>query len=378
MKKIEFAKPYVFEEEMNSVIEVLRGSVFTHGPKVKAFESAFAAYTGSKYAIAVNSCTAALHLTWLSLGVKPGDEVIVPAQTHVATAHAVQYTGATPVFVDVDLQSYNLTLDLIKQKYTSKTAAICVVHMGGLPVEMGPILEFCKSKNIYLVEDCAHALGARYKGRHVGTCGFAGAFSFYPTKHITTGEGGMLVTDDEQLYSRACQLRAFGIDNHYSNRKLPGLYQVVGLGLNYRMSEMAAALGIEQMKRCDEIMAIRKENKHEWHLALEGIAGLVPQLDYEGNSHFFMQSRITEQYAITRDDLLAELTKRNIGCSVHYATPVPLMDYYRLQHGYKPECFPNADEIGRNAITLPVGPHISKKDIHYIADVIRTMGLKPV
>src|SRR5437016_4083230 len=249
-RTIPFGRPWITDDDRKSVLEVLQGPILTHGPQCKAFEAEFAAFMGKDArAVTMSSCMAALHMAYFALGIGPGDEVLVPAQTHTATAHAVEVVGARPVFVDCDPATGNVTAERLAAAVTPRTKALSVVHFLGIPCRMPEIMEVASRHNLKVIEDCALAVGTRYGDRHVGLFGDAGCFSFYPVKHITTGEGGMFVTKHKELAATVARLRAFGVDRSKVSQATPGLYEVPKLGLNYRMSEMQAALGRSQLRR---------------------------------------------------------------------------------------------------------------------------------
>src|SRR5919204_4996993 len=250
MAAIPFGKPMLGDEERAAAAEVLAGTTLTHGPKVKEFEAAFADFTGAPYAVATATCMASLHLAYLFLDIGPGDEVIVPAQTHVAMALAGQAVGAKPVFLDSEPRTGCVDLDRLEGLITPRTRAISVVHYLGLPVDMERVLEIARRHDCFVVEDCAIALGARIGDLHVGLHGDIGCFSFYPVKHITTGEGGMVITTREDVADRVSKQRAFGIDKSVlADRRHTGAYEIEHVGLNYRLSEIGAALGLVQIGR---------------------------------------------------------------------------------------------------------------------------------
>ena len=260
VRNIPFGKPMIGEEERRAVMDVLSGPILTHGPRVHEFEKVFAQFTQAPFAVATGSCTAALHLAYLQLGIGAGDEVIVPTQSHVATAHAVEYCGARPVFIDSEPRTGNIDLDAIEACVTERTRALSVVHYLGLPVEMDRVIEIGRRHKLFVVEDCALAIGSYYQGTHCGLIGDVGCFSFYPVKHITTAEGGMLITRHADVAKRVAMQRAFGIDrNVVSERKTPGDYDVELLGFNYRLNEIGAALGLEQMSASSVSRAAARE-----------------------------------------------------------------------------------------------------------------------
>ena len=258
--KIPFGKPLINRREIDLVTKVLKSGIYVHGPKSKEFEEKFKKFTKAKNAISVSSCTAGMHLIYFSLGIGKGDEVIVPAQTHTATAHAVELTGAKPIFVDCESKTGNIDIKKINKKINKKTKAICVVHYLGIPVDMRELNKITRRKKIFLLEDCALSLGAKFKNVHTGLIGDAGVFSFYPVKHMTTAEGGMIITNNNNLARKLRLKKAFGINKNFSERKISGLYDAVELGFNYRMSEIHASIGIEQLKKLPAFLKRRKNN----------------------------------------------------------------------------------------------------------------------
>ena len=263
MKIIPFSSPDINEQDIESVAKVIKSGWLTHGNYSELLETLFCQYTGAKYATTVSNCTAGLHLSCLAAGFSKGDEVIVPAQTHVATAHAVEYTGAKPVFIDVDSITGNIKWELINSKLSKNTKGIITVHMAGHPCNMSEIKKICNRNDIQLIEDCAHAIGTVYKDKHVGNFGKAGCFSFYPTKQITTGEGGVVISNDRKFIEKIKSLKAFGIDTPLKLRKKPGIYDVKDLGYNYRMTDFQAALGAGQIERYAENLKKRKSNGYQ-------------------------------------------------------------------------------------------------------------------
>ena len=371
VRTIPFGRPWITEEDQQAVLAVLQSPVLTHGPQGNAFETEFARFLGEDcYCIAVSSCMAALHLAYLQMGIGPGDEVIVPAQTHVATVHAVEWVGARPVFVDCELRTGNLDIARVEAAITPRTKAIGLVHFLGMPCDMPSILAIAERHGLKVVEDCAIALGTRLQGRHAGLFGEAGCFSFYPVKHITAGEGGMIVTRDPEVARRINLLRAFGVDRSHGERTRPGQYDVVALGLNYRMSELQAALGCSQLRRIQDMLAQRRAN----FFALKSLVGSFPDVhvldapEVESiNSHYCLSAVLTGKLASQRDAIVERLKQSGVGTSVYYPQPVPRMLYYRQKYGYQAECFPRAEAISDRSIALPVGPHLIPEDIEYIA-----------
>jgi perosamine synthetase len=371
-RQIPFGRPWITEREKQAVVDVMSGHILTHGPQGKAFEEEFARFAGPDcHALSVSSCMAALHLAWLHFGIGPGDEVIVPAQTHTATVHAVEWVGARPVFVDCDPATGNLTAERIERAITPRTKAISVVHFLGIPCDMPPIVALAAAHNLKVVEDCALAVGGRWDGRHVGLHGDAGCFSFYPVKHITTGEGGMFITRHKSVAEGVAKLRAFGVDRTHTERAIPGMYDVPSLGLNYRMSEMQAAIGRVQMTRIDENLDGRRARFAEIAQGLRGMAGLrvLDSTSAAGpNSHYCLTVVLEGALAARRDELVAQLNADGIGTSVYYPHPVPRLKYYSGKYGYQASDFPNASEISDHSIALPVGWHIDADDSAYIVE----------
>jgi len=378
--QIPFARPWVTDEDRAAVLEVLHGHILTHGPQCRAFEQQFSAFLGaSAHSVTVSSCMAALHLSYLHFGIGPGDDVIVPAQTHVATVHAVEWVGATPVFVDCDPATGNMTPADIAVAVTPQTKAISVVHFAGIPCDMPAIMEVADRHGLKVIEDCAIALGARLDGTHVGLFGDAGCFSFYPVKHITTGEGGMFVSRHARAAEKVEKLRAFGVDRSHSERAVPGMYDVPELGLNYRMSEMQAALGRVQMGRFHENLARRRANFAALKAALAGIPG-VRVLDARAtsvtSSPYCLIATLEGVAAGRRNDIVLRLNARGIGTSIYYPQPVPRMAYYRGKYGYDARRFPGAEAISDASLALPVGPHVTEDDMGQIAEAFGTAILE--
>ncbi len=358
------------DEERVAVAAVLAGTTFVHGPRIEEFEHHFAEFTGARHAIAVSSCTTALHLAYLAAGIGVGDEVIVPAQTHVATAFAVEYVGATPVFVDAESRTGNLDLDAVESAITPRTRALSIVHYLGMPVDMDRVRAIADRHGLFVVEDCALAIGTRFRGRHAGTLGDVGCFSFYPVKHMTTAEGGMVTTNDDALAARIRRQRAFGLDKTVTERAIPGVYDVTMLGYNYRMNELEAAIGTVQLTRVPGFLAARQRNDDALRAALARIPG-VSLLATSGGS--FVSSRycglaiLDDATAPRRFEVVAVLKERGVGTSIYYPHPVPHLAYFREKYGYAETAFPNAARISNHGIALPVGPHLTEDDMWYIA-----------
>lgn len=380
-RTIPFGRPWITDDDRKAILEVLDGPILTHGPQCKNFEAEFAAFLGEgAHAVSMSSCMGALHMAYFALGIGAGDEVLVPAQTHSATAHAVELVGARPVFVDCDPNTGNVTADRLAAAVTPRTKAISVVHFIGIPCTMPDILEVAARHDLKVIEDCALGVGARFDGKHVGLFGDAGCFSFYPAKHITTGEGGMFVSRHAHLAESVAHKRAFGVDRTHSGSTIPGIYEVTQLGLNYRMSEIHAALGRTQMRKLPEILSRRFHN-------FASLKKMVSQqtdvrvLDAtdprQKSSHYCLSAILEGSAGERRDELVRKLNAAGVGTSVYYPAPVPRMKYYLKKYPYKSDNFREAAKISDCSVALPVGPHLSSEDVDYIG-LVFIQALKEV
>lgn len=370
-RNIPFGKPWIGNEEKQAVLEVLSGDVLTHGPQSKAFEEEFSRFMGGEgYCVSVSSGMAALHLGYLEMDIGPGDEVIVPAETHVATAHAVEIVGARPVFLDCEPETGNIDASKLESLITKKTKAISMVHFLGVPCDLDAIMQVTDKHGLKVIEDCALAIGACYKGKHVGLIGDTGCFSFYPVKHITTGDGGMFVTKHKDVAARVGKIRGFYVDKTFAERSIPGMYDTTGLGLNYRMSDINASIGRQQVRRLETILERRKAN----FIALKaGLAKLsnVSILDSRSEdattSYYCLSVVLEKPLSEKRIEIVKKLNAAGVGTSVYYPQPVPRMTYYKNKYGYNAAHFPQAERISDQSIALPVGPHLTADDMTYIA-----------
>lgn len=357
---IPLGKPTLGPEEEDAVIRVLRSGMLAQGSEVAGFEDQFARYCGTRQAVAVNSGTAALHAALAALGIGPGQEVIVPAFTFFATASAVCMCGARPVFADVDPDTFNLSVESAQEVLSQRTHAMIGVHLFGQPCEMRPLLELCDERGIFFLEDAAQAHGARYHGKTVGGLGTAGCFSFYPTKNMTAGEGGMVTMDDEVLARR---IRIF--INHGQEEK----YRHTCLGYNFRMNDLSAAIGKEQLKKLGGFNQKRRENAawYDTHLRREGI---VTPIIAPGMTHVYHQYviRVTGSFPITRDELASYLKGKGIGTAVHYPIPLHRQPVFEEYAG-SARC-PVADELAGTVLSLPVHPLVSDEERAYICTTI--------
>jgi len=375
MSEIPFARPIIEREERDAVMEVLEGPILVHGPRATGFEDAFAAYCDAPHAISVSSCTAGMHLFYFAQGLGPGDEVIVPAQTHVATAHAVALTGATPVFVDAKPDTGNIDLAALEDAITERTRGIAVVHYLGVPVDVPRVTEIAKRHDLFVLEDCALAIGSRLNGTHAGLFGDVGVFSFYPVKHMTTAEGGMIITRDAALAERLRLRKAFGVDRTHGERAVPGHYDAVALGFNYRMNELQAAIGIEQVKKLDRFLGQRSRNYEALLGTLTEIEGISlfrpPAAPYE-NSHYCLSIMLDEDLVDRRPEIMSGMKAKGVGTSIYYPRPVPYMTYYRQSLGAAEGLFPVATHISDSSVALPVGPHLNEEDMGTVAKALAT------
>ena len=371
---IPFGRPMLDAEEIEAVTRVLSGPTLVHGPVSHAFEQRFAERIGSRRAVALSSCTAGLHLSLLVNGVGPGDAVAVPAMTHVATAHAVEFCGARPRFVDVEADSGNIDPEDLAAAVTPALKAIMVVHYLGLPCDMDRILALAEKAGAFVVEDCALAVDATYGGAKAGTLGLTGCFSFYPIKHMTTVEGGMVTTDDEDVATAIAQRKAFGYDRALGQRAKPGIYDVTALGYNYRMSEVQAAVGRAQLGKLDAFQRARAENHRILKSALaelDEITVFEPLKGKAVSSHYCLNAVLPRDRSVARDRVVASLKEVGVGTSVHYPRAVPLMTYYRDKYGYREGQFPVAEWLAEQTISLPVGPHLKEGDALRIAEAFK-------
>lgn len=368
-RQIPFGSPMLDEEEIGAVTRVLSGTTLVHGPVTKAFEEAFAARIGTAHAVSLSSCTAALHLSLFASGVGPGDEVIVPAMTHVATAHAVEFCGAKPVFVDVEDDTGNMDPLAVEAAVNERTKVVIPVHYLGLPCDMKRISAIASRAEAFVIEDCALAVDATYGKRKAGRLGLTGCFSFYPIKHMTTIEGGMVTTDDGDMAAAISQRKAFGYDKTLENRTKPGIYDVTVLGYNYRMNEVQAAVGLAQLAKLEFHQQQRASNFHQIKTVLAKQPEITVFEARKGeaqSSHYCLNAILPRDGSIERDEVVAHLKANGIGSSVHYPCAVPMMAYYREKYGFKGGQFPVAEWLADQAISLPVGPHLANGDPEYI------------
>lgn len=361
------AKPYIGEEEINAVIEVLKSGMIAQGPKVAAFEEAFAASCGATYGIAVNSGTAALHAALYAAGVGPGDEVITTPFTFVATANTILQQGAIPVFCDIDPITFNIDPASIEKHITEKTKAIIPVDIFGLPYDVDAINAIAKKHDLKIVEDACQAHGATCGGKKAGTFGDVGCFSLYATKNITTAEGGMIVTDDPKLAELAKQFRHHGQSQTVR-------YYYADMGYNYRMTDINAAIGIEQLKRLDGFNIKRKEHAAILTAGLAEVKGITTPTAPDEYDHVYHQYtiRVTDDFSMSRDELCAYLREHEIGSAVFYPHPLHLSDHMKMAKGHGTQ-LPHAEKAAAEVLSLPVHPGLTEADMNHIVHTITSI-----
>jgi dTDP-4-amino-4,6-dideoxygalactose transaminase len=357
---IPIAKPIIGEDEISAVTAVLRSGIIAQGRKVEEFESAFAGLIGTKYAVAVNSGTAALHTALLCHGIGEGDEVITSPFSFVASANSILFTGARPVFADIGEETYHIDPDSIVEKINRGTKAIMPVHLYGQPCDMKKIMKIADKHKLVIIEDACQAHGAEYEGKKAGSFG-TGCFSFYATKNMITGEGGMITTNDEGIAQKARMIRTHGQKERYLNEIL---------GYNYRMTDIAAAIGLCQLAKLEDFNNKRIRNAKFLTEKLSGIKGLVPPHVGPNVKHVFHQYtvRITGDFAISREELRKKLLDRGIGTEIYYPRPIHRQPFYEGL-GYK-DHLPNSEKAAGEVLSLPVHPSLAKEDLENIARAI--------
>lgn len=377
---IPFGKPQLSKIEKKNVLKVLNSGILTHGPIGAEFEKEFQKFTKLDNCLTTSSCTSALFMSYMLAGLKKGDEFIVPAQTHVSTVHAGVALGAKPVFIDSDDETGNLDLKKIENKINSKTKVITVVHYLGKPVDIKKILYLKKKYKIKIIEDCALSLGANYYGKHVGHFSDYACFSFYPAKHITTGDGGMIYCKTKTDYKKAKLLRGFGVNKSFFERKVPGVYDVVDFGLNFRMSDINSAIGLTQIKRFKSFLKLRKKNYYKLYSGLKNIKNIKIVKNFTTtnleSSYYCFSLIVKNVKSKTRNKILVDLKKRKIGCSVHYPKIVPDFFFYKKKLNINKKKFKFANILSENSINLPVGPHLSSKNIEKVIYEFKKIILK--
>jgi perosamine synthetase len=373
---VPFHRPSIGEAEIAEVVDTLRSGWLTTGPKVERFQRRFAAAVNARHALAVNSATAALHLALEAVGVGPGDEVVIPTYTFAATGEVVTYLGARPVLVDCRADTLNIDAETINPALTARTKAIVPVHIGGQVCDMEPILDLARSRNLAVVEDAAHAFPASYKGRPVATLGDVTAFSFYATKTITTGEGGMVTTDHDDYAARIKRMTLHGLDETagfpYSGRGRWS-YEVTDFGFKYNMTDIAASLGLHQLERTSVFHQRREEIARRYSDAFGELdTCFVPRDVGLGTHawHLYILEFNLPALTVTRNQLLERLRQSGVGTSVHFI-PLHLQPVYQRAYGYRRGEFPMAEAACERACSLPIYPAMSDGDVEYVIEVVR-------
>lgn len=370
---IPYGKQTIEQDDIQAVVDVLKSDFLTTGPKIAEFEQTVADYVGAKYAVAISNGTSALHAACFAAGIEPGDEVITTPLTFAASANCVLYCGGTPVFADVDPKTYNIDPEDIRRKITDRTKAIIAVHLAGQPCDMDAIHSIAREHGLIVIEDGAHALGSVYKGKKVGSMSDMTTFSFHPVKPITTGEGGMIVTDNEEFYKKMVLFRSHGItrdDSMMTRNDGPWFYQQFDLGYNYRITDIQCALGCSQMKKLDRFLARRKEIVARYNEAFADCDNIITpyQLsDTESGWHLY----IVQVKNCDRRQVFEGMREKGIGVNVHYI-PVYMHPYYQ-EHGYENVHCANADEIYSHIISLPLYPGLTSEQQDYVIDTLKSL-----
>lgn len=363
-------------EEEKEIIDTLRSGWITLGPKTKKFEELLVEFTGAKYAIALNSCSAALHLAMKAIGIKKDDEVITTPFTFAATAHAIIHCGGKPVFVDIDPKIFNIAPEKIEKKITTKTRAILPVDYGGQPVDLNAICRIAQKHNLYVVEDAAHTIGARYHGKNIGTIADLTCFSFHPVKNMTTGDGGAIITNNAKFAEKIMVLRVNGMDKESWKRNTSmGAwdYAVVDEGYKYHMNDIQASLGIHQIKKLEKFRQIREKLADEYNKQLAGLKEVRVPYRMEDITHAHNIYAVlvdTSNLKISRNEIMEKLKEYNIG-SIVYFRPLHLQPYFQQFLGVKKGDFPNAEYVFERLICLPIYPGMKREDVIYVSNVLK-------
>ena len=377
-KLLAFGAPAIETAEIEEVIAVLKSGWLGTGPRVASFEKNFAQYKGVEHAVALNSCSAALHLSILAAGIGPGDEVITTPLTFCATINAIIHAGATPVLADIDQATMNIAPDEVESKITSRTKAILPVHFAGRPCDMDALSLIANNHELKIIEDCAHAIETEYKGRKAGTFGDFGSFSFYVTKNVATGEGGMVITKSEEDAARIKVLGLHGMskdawkrfgDEGYKH------YQVVECGFKYNMMDLQAAIGIHQLERVELNWCKRQEIWQRYNEAFAKLPVTLPapvEVDTRHAYHLYTILVDEERCGIGRDEFLDAMTAKNIGVGVHYVS-VPEHTYYQKTFGWRSEGYPNALRVGRQTVSLPFSAKLTDEDVGDVVEAIKEL-----
>ena len=380
-KFLPYGLHWIDEDDIQEVVKVLKSDWITQGPKIREFEKALAKFTGAKYAVALSSGTAALHAACFAAGIAEGDEVITTPITFVASSNCVLYMGGRPVFADIEEDTYNIDPDEIQKKITNRTKAIIPVDFAGHPVDLDKVCKIAKSHNLVVIEDAAHALGAEYKGKKIGSISDMTIFSFHPVKHITTGEGGVVTTNNEEYYEKLLMFRTHGITRNFSkfaNKRLsfafnfqlsashanPWYYEMQELGYNYRITDFQAALGLSQLRKLNKFISRRRGIVKNYNQSFQKVEEIIIPYEKPGvksSWHIYVIRMKLNKLRATRREIFEALRKEEIGVNVHYI-PVYYHSYYK-KLGYKEGLCPKAERYYEEAITLPLFPKMSDGDV---------------
>ncbi len=370
-----FAQPLIGDEEIEEVSKVLRSGWLTIGPKTQEFEENFKNYINAKNAVALNSCTGGLHASLLALGIKNGDQVITSTLTHTATAHVIAYVGAKPILADIEPVTYNIDVNDVRKKITKNTKAIIPVHYAGQPCDMHEIQKLAEEYDLAIVEDAAHAIGAEYDGKKIGSLGNPTSFSFYPMKNMTAAEGGMVTANDDKLAEKIRKLSYFGIDRATWKRygkEGQWYYEVQYLGYRYYMTDIQAAIGLVQLKKLDGFNKKRREYAEYLTSRLSKLEEIQTPVEKEGRKHCWHLYPIvlnTDLLKIDRNKFIEALAAENIGTSVHFI-PIHKHPYYTRTYGYNDNDFPIANKVYNGLVSLPLYPKMAKADLEDVATAV--------
>ena len=376
MKNIPYGRQWVDASDIKEVVKVLKSDWLTQGPKIKEFEEALCTYTGAKYAVAVSNGTAALHISCLAADIKKDDEVITSPITFIASANSILYCGGKPVFADIQEDTVNIDPEEIKKEINPATRAVIPVHFAGHPCDLEEIKEIAERNKALIIEDASHALGAEYKGSKIGSCKYSDmtVFSFHPVKHITTGEGGAILTNQKNLYERLLLFRNHGITK--DKKKMAGYdgpwyYEMQELGFNYRITDFQCALGISQLKKLKKYIERRRDLVRIYNKGLAEMDKIILPVErpYVKSSWHIYYIRLKD--TTKRRFVFEELQKLGIGVQVHYI-PVHLQPYYRKNFGYKPGDYPKAEDYYSSTITLPLYPKIINSEIRDVTNILKS------
>jgi len=369
-------EPWISNDDKRIVNTTLDQTMLTFGPQLEKFESDFSKYTKAKYAIAVSNCTAALHLSLKALGIKEKDEVIIPDLTFVADANAILACNAKPIIVDINKNNFFLSISNLKKNITKKTKAIIPVHIYGQVCNIDEVLDIARTNNLKVVEDCAHAIGTFHKSKHVGTIGNTGCFSFYPTKNITTAEGGMVITNSKNIADKIRQLRSHGmlksLKRRYTNG-YPWVFDIVEPGYNYRLDEIRCALGISQLRRVAKINRMRKTAASYYHSKLQNIPGIIlPDLvSDKSHSYHLYTIRITKSFGMSRNQLFKKLKQAGIRTTVYW---MPIHEFTAYSKHVKKSNIKTTSKIYDEILSLPLFPNISKEHQDAVINCIKSLN----